>query len=206
MYWIQLGKEALSSLCPRGFSIPYQFNTPCTLVCVEFQFRLDSLCARDRGGSYSSLWWIHALLPSAKLLGFTSSLGSTFLSVLCSEKTPFLLGNSSIPPKPWSDSSIPLVGMFTRSLWSCLQNLVRFGFVLILQLSSLVSNREQKQSFCVGLNFSYHQLNRRCQWFNRCSIGVFDLGFWLHRCISIYVHRINQRYHDACCFARSTGV
>ena len=137
MYWIRLGNEALSSLCPWGFSISNQFNTPCTLVCVEFQFCFDSMCAWDRGGSYSSLWWIHALLPSAKLLGFTSSLGSTFLSVSRYEKTPFLLGNSSIPPKPWSDLSIPLVGMFTRSLWSCLQILVGFGLVLILESSSL---------------------------------------------------------------------
>jgi len=32
------------------------------------------------------------------------------------EKTPFLLGNSSIPPKSWSDSSIPSVDMFTSPL------------------------------------------------------------------------------------------
>ena len=32
------------------------------------------------------------------------------------EKTPFLLRNSSIPLKPWSDSSIPSVDMFTSPL------------------------------------------------------------------------------------------
>ena len=32
------------------------------------------------------------------------------------EKTSFLLGNSSIPPKSWSDSSIPSVDMFTGPL------------------------------------------------------------------------------------------
>ena len=52
------------------------------------------------------------------------------------EKTPFLLGNSSIPPKPWSDSSISSVDMFTSPLWSCLQKLVRFGLDLALRSSS----------------------------------------------------------------------
>jgi len=31
------------------------------------------------------------------------------------EKTPILLGISSIPSKPWSDSSIPSMDMFTKS-------------------------------------------------------------------------------------------
>ena len=86
---------------------------------------------RDRSGLESFLPWIHALLPSANLLEFTSFLGSNFLSVSGFEKTPFLLEFSSIPLKSWSESSIPLVDTFTRSLCSYLQILVRFRLILI---------------------------------------------------------------------------
>ena len=67
--------------------------------------------------------------PSSLVLNSPESRVPSIGDFCVLEKTPFLLGNSSIPPKPWSDSSIPLVGIFTRSfvivpakfgeVWTC---------------------------------------------------------------------------------------
>ena len=128
-------------LVPSGVSILCQIHGSYSSRGMTFVFGLTSFGAQDFGGFPSSLWWIQTAFISARSLGFTSSLELTFLHFW---ENPILAREFIDSPKPWSDSSIPLVGMFTRSLWSCLQNLVRFGLVLILQSSSLGSNREQK--------------------------------------------------------------
>ena len=69
------------------------------------------------------------------------------------EKTPILLGNYSILPKPWSDSSIPSVDMFTSTLWSCLQILSLFGRVLIAKSSSFPKNAGWKKRLWTRTEF-----------------------------------------------------
>ena len=130
-----MGKEALPSLCPPG--IWFHFDLICFVLClwwIRFSF-VDSW-ARDKGlflDDHVTLW--SDSNPPSLVLNPTESRVFSNRSFSRSRKTPFLLGNSSIPPKPWSDSSILLVGMFTWSLWSCLQNLSPFVLVLILQSS-----------------------------------------------------------------------
>jgi len=75
------------------------------------------------------------------------------LSFYKTPKTPFLLGISSIPHKPWSNSSIPSVDVFTSPLWSCLQNLVRFGLDLATQSSSFQKNAGWKNRFWARAEF-----------------------------------------------------
>ena len=67
--------------------------------------------------------------------------------------------------------------------------------------------------FASGWDFTYHRLNRLFEHgasiqpvSSLFCVRVFDLVFWLHRCISNYMHRINRRYWGAWCFARSTDV
>ena len=89
------------------------------------------------------------------------------------EKTPFLLGNSSILPKPWSYSSIPSVDMFTSTLWSCLQILSLFGRVLIAKSSSFPKNAGWKNVSGLEQSFSQHRLNRH---FENTQVG--STGEW----------------------------
>ena len=65
---------------------------------------------------------------------------STNQSSCILEKIPILLGISLIPSKPWSNSSIPSVDVFTSPLWPCLQILVRFGLDLVTRSSSFRKN------------------------------------------------------------------
>ena len=105
------------------------------------------------------------------------------------EKTPILLGISSIPPKPWSDSSIPSVDIFTSPLWSWLRILVRFGLDLILRSSSFWARCGLKSVSGLGQSFYLSPVKptlvvmlRR---FNRW-VGRSMLGFWhLTRCTDV---------------------
>jgi len=67
--------------------------------------------------------------------------------------------------------------------------------------------------FASGWDFTYHRSNRRVE--HGASVQPvsrlfcvrdFNLAFWLPRCTSNYMHRINRRYCGACCFAHSTDV
>ena len=110
------------------------------------------LCAWDWGrflDDFVTPWG--ASNPSSLVLKSPESRAPSIGDFRVLEKTPFLLGISSIPPFSWSDSSIPSVDMFTRSLWSCLQNLVGFGPRLIIRSS--ISQTENRAVF-LGQNFS----------------------------------------------------
>ena len=130
MYWDCVGKEAQFSLCPSGICFRFEFIN--LVLCLnEFWFSLVESCARDDElflddfvtlCSYSK--------PSSLVLYPPESRVSPNRSCCILEKTLILLGISSIPPKPWSNSSIPSVDVFTRPLWPCLQILVRFGLDL----------------------------------------------------------------------------
>ena len=150
-----IGKGGPNLLVPLGLFVFIRIQYSVLLWLWWISILFWALCMHEIMVVLRALlWWIHALLPSAKPLGFTSSLGSKFLSISRFEKTPFLLGFSSIPLKPWSESSIPLVGRFTRSLWSCLQILVSFGLVLGLQLTRFPKNTGWKNSALLGQDFS----------------------------------------------------
>jgi hypothetical protein len=153
MYWIHLGKEAPSSLCPLGFSISCLFNTLCSLVGLNFDSD-SSLCMHE---IVMVLWALCSESEPSCLVHIIqdsrapSNRSSWAFHVF--EKTPFLLTKPAIPPKPWSDSSIPFVDVFTSPLWSCLQNLVRFGLDLIPRTLSFGSSREENRVSGLRLNF-----------------------------------------------------
>ena len=149
-----MGKQALPSLCPPGFW--FRFNLVCLVLSLwRIWFSFVDSWARDEGlflDDHVTLWNYYN--PPSLVLNSMESRVFSNRSFSRSRKTPFLLGNSSIPPKPWSDSSILLVGMFTRSLWSCLQILSPFGLVLILQSSSFPKVAGCKTPVLLGLGFS----------------------------------------------------
>ena len=112
--------------------------------------------------------------PSCLVQNFWESRALLNRSFCVLEKTPFLLGNSSILSKPWSDSSIPSVDMFTSTLWSCLQILSPFGRVLIAKSSRFPKNAGWKNVSGLEQSFSQHRLNRR---FENTHIG--STGEWI---------------------------
>jgi len=130
-------KEALPSLCPPG--IWFRFDLMRLVLCLwRIRFSFVDSWARDEGlflDDHVTLWGDSN--PSSLVLKPPESRVHSNRSFCVLEKTPFLLGNSSIPPKLWSDSSIPSVNMFTSPLWSWLQNLSSFGLDLIFQSSKI---------------------------------------------------------------------
>jgi len=155
------GKWGPSLLVPTGVLISSQFHMYRAFFAMNFEFALLILGARVCDDCVT-LW--SDSNPLSLVLNPTESRVFSNRSFSRSRKTPFLLGNSSIPPKPWSDSSILLVGMFTRSLWSCLQNLVRFWLDLILQSPSFPKNAGWKIVSGHGQSFSCHRLDL-CLWY-----------------------------------------
>ena len=130
-----MGKEALPTLCPWGFW--YRVNLVNLVPRLdEFRFSfVDSWVWHERlfRGDCVTLW--SDPNPFSQVLKPSESRVPLDRSFWVLEKTPILVGISSIPPKPWSDSLIPYVDMFTSPLWSSLQNLSSFGLDLILQSS-----------------------------------------------------------------------
>ena len=153
-----LGKEAPSSLCPLGFSISCLFNTLCSLVGLNFDSD-SSLCMHE---IVMVLWALCSESEPSCLVHIIqdsrapSNRSSWAFHVF--EKTPFLLTKPAIPPKPWSDSSIPFVDVFTSPLWSCLPRLISFGLDLIVRSS----NFSQVAGWKTPLDsaFRQHRLNR----------------------------------------------
>ena len=87
-------------------------------------------------------------------LKLTESRVPSIRSFCVLDKTLFFLTKPAIHPKPWSDSSIPSVDVFTSPLLSCLQNLVRFGLDLIPRTSSFCQDAGCKIRSGHVLNFS----------------------------------------------------
>jgi len=117
------------------------FGSPCFVLCAWDWGRFLDDFVTSCGASNPSSLVLKSLESRAPSIGDFRVL----------EKTPFLLGISSIPLFSWSDSLIPSVDMFTRSLWSCLQNLMGFGPRLIIRSS--ISQTENRAVF-LGQNFS----------------------------------------------------
>ena len=96
--------------------------------------------------------------------------------------------------------------VFISPLWSCLQNLVRFGLGLIPRTSNFWRGAGWKTGFLAsGWVFTYHRLNRHfehgasVQPVSKSSsvrVLVFCL---LHRCIEVFYHRFNRCLFDSCC-------
>ena len=127
----------------RGFGFVLISYTSC-FVCDDFDF-VCLIMKYENGVVPWALW--RDSNPSCLVQNFWESRALLNRSFCVLEKTPFLLTNSSIPLKSWSDSSIPSVDMFTRSLWSCLQILSSFRLDLILQSPSFSKGRGLKNLF-----------------------------------------------------------
>ena len=159
LYWDWSGKEAQSSLCPLGFWI--QFNLVRFVPYFGWiRFSFYESWARD--DEWFSDDWVTLCSDSNTsnlvLIPLESRVHSN-RSSWRSKENPRFAWNSSIPPKPWCDLSIPFLDMFTSPLWSCLQNLSSYGLDLTLQSSKFPKVTGWKN--ISGLCFSYHRMNRR---------------------------------------------
>ena len=155
-----IGKGGPNLLVPSGLFVFIRIQYSVLLWLWWISILFWALCMHEIMVVLRALlWWIHALLPSAKPLGFTSSLGSTFLRVSHFEKTPFVLGISSIPLKLWSESSIPFGGYVHKVFVIVPANFGGFWTCFDPRIIKSWSSREQNRVFCVVLNFSYHRLN-----------------------------------------------
>ena len=153
--------------------------------------------------------------PSSIVLNPLESRVTTNQSFCVLEKTPILLQILSISPKPWSNSSIPSVDVFTSPLWSCLRNLVIFGLDLVTRSSSFRKN--------AGWKAFLESVSSSTGWTDALKLYASDqpvyrsfseLGFsgvlLLHRCFSYHEHRFNRCIVTSCPhvqeFTRLTGV
>ena len=149
------------------------FGSPCFVLCAWDWGRFLDDFVTSWGASN----------PSSLVLKSPESRAPSIGDFRVLEKTPFLLGISSIPLFSWSDSLIPSVDMFTRSLWSCLQNLVGVEPHLIIRSS--IFQIENRAVF-LGQNFSLSPVEPAFA-NDQPVIRVFSAwqGFWrVHRMIS----------------------
>ena len=126
----------------RGFEL-FSISYDLCLLLNEYDFPLSILMHEI----VMVLWGLWSdSNPSCLVQNLWESRAFLNRSFCVLEKTPILLWISSISPKPWSNSSIPSVDVFTSPLWSCLQNLVRFGLDLAPRSSSFPKNTVWKTS------------------------------------------------------------
>ena len=142
-----MAKEVLPSMCPPGFW--FRFNLVRLVLClwlIRFSF-VDSW-ARDKGlflDDHVTLW--SDSNPSSLVLKPAESRVPLIRSFWVLEKTPFLLGNSSIPPKPWSDLLILSVDMFTSPFVIMHTNFGEIWTWFGLSIVEFFKNRGQENSF-----------------------------------------------------------